>query len=187
MAQEKKLKIEYKKTDDLIPYVNNSRVHTITQINQVAASIKEFGFINPVVVDKDNGIVAGHCRIEAAKKLDMEQVPTISVEYLTPIQVKALIIADNKLAENSEFDNNILELELRGLMEEGFETEVLGFDSEELNKILSIDDEPITEEEEKEIVDNVEYMVVCEFEDELTQQQFFEEMEQREIQCKIMS
>ena len=145
-----KLKIEYKKTDDLIPYVNNSRVHTTTQINQVAASIQEFGFVNPVIIDDEDGIVAGHCRVLSARKLDMEEVPCINVGHLTPLQLRAYIIADNKLAENSEFDNEVLSLEIQALMEDDYNISLLGFDAEELNLILEGDDgiEGLVDEDE---------------------------------------
>ena len=90
------LSIEYKRVDDLIPYVNNSRTHSDEQVTQVAASIKEFGFTNPILIDENNGIIAGHGRLMAAKKLKLEQVPTITLEGLTDAQRKAYVIADNK-------------------------------------------------------------------------------------------
>ena len=101
MKEVVRLEIIYKKIDDLIPYVNNTRTHTEEQINQVACSIKEFGFTNPVLIDSDGGIIAGHCRTLAAKKLKFKEVPCIELNNLTEAQKKAYIIADNKLALNA--------------------------------------------------------------------------------------
>ena len=119
-----KLKIEYMDVDDLIPYINNPRIND-NAVDVVAASIKEFGFKNPIIIDKENVIIAGHTRLKAAKKLGLEEVPVIRVEDLTEQQIKAFRIADNKTAEFAEWDMELLEIELEGLemdMEEfGFE------------------------------------------------------------------
>ena len=95
------LQIEYKETAKLIPYVNNSRTHSDEQVKQVASSIKEFGFTNPILIDEKDGIIAGHGRLLAAQLLDMESVPTIRLVGLSEAQAKAYVIADNKLALNS--------------------------------------------------------------------------------------
>lgn len=104
------MKIVKKKVSDLIPYVNNARTHSEEQINQIAASIKEFGFTNPVLIDKDNGIIAGHGRCMAAKKLGMEEVPTICLDYLTDTQRKAYILADNRLAEKAGWNEELVNI-----------------------------------------------------------------------------
>ena len=130
------LKIEYKNTDSLIPYVNNSRTHSDEQVTQVASSIKEFGFTNPILIDEQGGIIAGHGRLMAAKKLGLEQVPTITLVGLSEAQRKAYIIADNKLAENSEFDLDILASEIERLKELEFDIDLLGFDEDELADLL---------------------------------------------------
>ena len=135
------------KTTDLIPYINNTRTHSEEQIKQVASSIKEFGFLNPVIIDKDNGIIAGHCRVLACEKLGIEEVPCIKVEHLTEAQKKAYIIADNKLAENAGWDEELLKVELESLKEMDFDIDLLGFDDEEFNNLLNI-------EEEKEIIED---------------------------------
>ena len=122
--------IEYKKTSDLIPYVNNTRTHSDEQVNQIASSIKEFGFTNPVLLDEKDGVIAGHGRIMAAKLLKMEEVPTITLIGLTEAQIKAYIIADNKIALNSGWDEDLLQLELMSLDELGFDYSELGFDFE---------------------------------------------------------
>jgi len=120
----------------LIPYANNSRTHDDAQVAQLAASIKEFGFRNPILVD-GVGIIAGHGRLLAARKLGLEKVPTIDCSDMTENQKKAYIIADNKLALNSGWDTNLLSLELQELDSNGFNLELLGFDSKELDELLA--------------------------------------------------
>lgn len=126
---------------DLLPYVNNSRTHSEEQINQVAASIKEFNFTNPILIDEQNGIIAGHGRLMAAKKLGLDEVPCIVLTGLTEAQKKAYVIADNNLALNSGWDLDMLRLEVETLDELGFELDILGFDAETLDKLLDIDAE----------------------------------------------
>jgi hypothetical protein len=130
------VKITPKKVTELIPYVNNSRTHSDEQIAQIAASIKEFGWTNPILVDGSNGIIAGHGRLLAARKLGHKEVPTIELADLTETQKKAYIIADNRLALNAGWDNEMLTIELNDLLEDGFALEILGFDTKELNALL---------------------------------------------------
>lgn len=137
------MKIEQRKVESLIPYVNNSRKHSDEQVAQIAASIKEFGWTNPILVDGDNGIIAGHGRLMAARKLDMDKVPVIELAHLTPSQRKALIIADNRLALNAEWDTQMLTLELNDLLKDDFGLDILGFGAEELDALLN----PIKETE----------------------------------------
>lgn len=125
-----------KKVSDLLPYVNNSRTHTEHQIAQVAASIKEFGFLNPILINSDGMIIAGHCRYQAALKLNIIDVPCVLVNHLTPLQVKAYIIADNKLAENAGWDEDLLRIELALLQEQEFNLDLIGFDQDELDALL---------------------------------------------------
>lgn len=120
-------------TDDLIPYINNSRTHDETQVNQIAASIKEFGFLNPVIVDADHGIIAGHGRVMAAKKLNLKTVPCLEANHLTEAQKKAYIIADNKLALNAGWDDSILRVEFEALKELDFDLTLTGFSLDELS------------------------------------------------------
>jgi DNA modification methylase len=134
------LQISYKSTENLIPYANNSRTHSDDQINQVASSIKEFGFTNPVLIDEQGGIIAGHGRVMAAKKLGLAEVPTITLEGLTKAQVKAYVIADNQLALNSGWDVDTLKLEIETLQELEFDIDLLGFDDDFLSGLL--DEEP---------------------------------------------
>ena len=126
------MEITQRKTADLIPYVNNARTHSEQQVLQLAASIKEFGFTNPVLVDGENGIIAGHGRVLAAKKLGLDEVPTIELKHLTKTQKKAYILADNRLALNSGWDNDLLALELSELSDDGFDLDLLGFSPEEI-------------------------------------------------------
>lgn len=120
----------------LIPYANNSRTHSDEQVTQVAASIKEFGFTNPVLIDEDHSIIAGHGRVLAARKLDLPEVPCIILDGLTEAQKKAYVIADNKLALNAGWDTQLLSLELKNLDELDFDLSLIGFSDEELNELL---------------------------------------------------
>ena len=130
------MKIEKKLISELIPYANNARTHNAEQITQIASSIKEFGFNNPILIDKDNGIIAGHGRLEAAKKLNLAKVPTIRLDHLTDQQRKAYILADNRIAVNSDWDTELLSLELKDLDAE-FNLTMLGFDDKELAALLN--------------------------------------------------
>jgi len=130
------MQIEKRQLSELIPYINNSRKHSDDQVTQIAASIKEFGWTNPILVDGDNGIIAGHGRIMAAKKLNMTEVPVIELAHLSKEQRKALIIADNKLALNSDWDSNLLAIELKDLQDLGFDLNLTGFNADELANLL---------------------------------------------------
>ena len=130
------LKVEYKNIKDLIPYCNNSRTHSDEQVLQIASSIKEFGFTNPVLIDDQGGIIAGHGRIMAAQKLKMDEVPTITLSDLSEAQKKAYIIADNKLALNSGWDDELLKIELEQLKELDFDLGLIGFSDDELALLM---------------------------------------------------
>jgi DNA modification methylase len=121
----------------LIPYAKNSRTHDDAQVAQIAASIKEFGWTNPILVDGDKGVIAGHGRLLAARKLGMAKVPTIELKDMTEAQKKAYVIADNKLALNAGWDNNFLALELQDLKNQDFDLTLLGFDDKELDALLA--------------------------------------------------
>ena len=131
------MKIEQIETEKLIPYARNSRTHSDEQIAQIMASIKEFGFTNPVLVDEGGGIIAGHGRTVAAQRLQMKTVPCIRLTHLTPAQKKAYVIADNKLALNAGWDDEMLKVELGELREEDFDLSLTGFSDEELEKLLA--------------------------------------------------
>ena len=132
----KNLEIEYRDQSGLIPYANNSRTHSDEQVSQVAASIKEFGFTNPILIDEKGGIIAGHGRLMAAKKLGLAKVPTITLAGLSEAQKKAYVIADNKLALNAGWDTTALTAELERLQELDFNLDLTGFDADELAQLL---------------------------------------------------
>ena len=184
------LSIEYKRVDDLIPYVNNSRTHSDEQVTQVAASIKEFGFTNPILIDENNGIIAGHGRLMAAKKLKLEQVPTITLVGLSDAQRKAYVIADNKLALNAEWDFDLLKIEIESLQEDDFKLDILGFDVDELNGVLGFDD--IAEEDEEEPEQDYEdkykeqygVIIMCKSAEE--QEKIFNKMQQNGYEVKVV-
>jgi DNA modification methylase len=125
------MKIQEIEIEKLIPYARNSRTHSDEQVAQIAASIKEFGWTNPILVDGEAGIIAGHGRLAAARKLGMKKIPVIELSHLSPTQKKALIIADNKLALNAGWDNDMLALEFEELEIEGFDLALTGFGEDE--------------------------------------------------------
>ena len=114
--------------DELIPYVNNAKVHSADQISRIASSIREFGFVSPVLIDRDHNVIAGHGRILAAKKIGMDQVPCVYVEGLTDAQRKAYILADNRLGEFADWDMDLVTSELEMLREMDFDIDVTGFE-----------------------------------------------------------
>ena len=130
------MQITHKPIDTLIPYARNARVHDETQIAQIAGSIKEFGFNNPILIDKDNGIIAGHGRVMAARKLGLTEVPTILLDHLNETQRKAYILADNRIAINSTWDNEMLSVELSDIKDD-IDLAKLGFNPDELNALLN--------------------------------------------------
>jgi DNA modification methylase len=133
---------------DLTPYARNSRTHSDEQIAQIAASIKEFGWTNPILIDGDKGIIAGHGRLKAAMRLGLEEIPAIELSHLTEIQKKALIIADNKLALNAGWDNELLSLELEELELEGLDLSLTGFGEEEISALKpEVVNEGLTDED----------------------------------------
>ena len=120
---------------DLIPYARNSRTHSEVQVNKIASSIKEFGFLNPVLIDKDNGIIAGHGRVMAAQKLGLKEVPVLQIGHLSETQKRAYIIADNRLALDAGWDEEMLRVEFAELADNGFNLELTGFELEEISAV----------------------------------------------------
>lgn len=177
------LNITYRKVEDLIPYVNNSRKHSDQQVAQIAASIKEFGWTNPILVDKDKGIIAGHGRLMAARKLKMDDVPTIELSHLSDAQKKALVIADNKLALNADWDTQILSLELSELQDIGFDLDILGFDSIELAKLFDV----IEPDDIKEQSYNEVFNIIVECKDEQEQEKIFNRLDSEGYKCRVQS
>lgn len=133
--------------DKLIPYVNNARTHSPEQVNKLRASLREFGFINPVIIDKDFNVLAGHGRILAAREEHIKEVPCVFVEHLTEAQKKAYILADNRYALDAGWDNDMLRVEMEALMGMDFDTALTGFDAAELDELFAAGDENEPEED----------------------------------------
>ena len=123
-------------TADLIPYARNARTHSEAQVNKIAASIREFGFVNPVITDGKNGIVAGHGRVMAAKKLGLKELPCVEASHLTEAQKRAYVIADNRMALDAGWDNELLKIELGDLDVKGFDLKLTGFEIGELTAMF---------------------------------------------------
>ncbi|EPL3088804.1 site-specific DNA-methyltransferase [Pseudomonas aeruginosa] len=145
------LNVEYRKVEALIPYTRNPRTHSEAQVAKIAASIVEYGWTNPVLVDGDNGIIAGHGRLAAARKLGLDQVPVIELAHLSTAQKRALVIADNRLALDAGWDEEMLTLELAELSEAGYELALTGFENIEIEALLAdaapSDEEPAAQDE----------------------------------------
>jgi DNA modification methylase len=134
-------RIEHWPIDKLLPYVRNARQHSDEQIAQIAASIAEFGFVNPILTGADGVLVAGHGRLAAARKLGLATVPVVVLDHLTPTQRRALVLADNRLAELATWDDALLRIELEALQDDGFDLDLTGFDADALAELLA-DEEP---------------------------------------------
>lgn len=134
------MEITYRKVGELVPYINNARTHSDGQVAQICASIREYGWTNPVLIDENGMIIAGHGRVMAAQRMKMDEVPCIVLSGLTEAQKKAYVIADNKMALNAGWDDEKLKLELENLKELDFDLELTGFDSDELDQLLSLND-----------------------------------------------
>jgi DNA modification methylase len=150
--------------DKLIPYVNNSRTHTDEQITKIMSSIKEFGFLNPILITEDNVITAGHARLIASQRLGLKQVPCIKENYLTPAQRKAYVIADNRLALDSGWDEELLAVELEGLSDLGFDLSLTGFDEKELSNLFKSDEAEI-EDDDYDLTEALEKAAFVEYGD----------------------
>lgn len=174
--QIKNAKIVLRDIDDLIPYAKNSRKHSAEQIDKIAASIKAFGFTNPILIKSDGEVIAGHCRLAAAQKLKLKEVPCIELEHLTDIEARAYVIADNKLAMFSEWDDEMLQLELTDLKESEFDLDLIGF-----GDVENFEFEP-PNEDEKDPVKDLTLRIT--FQDEEEQQALFCELRDRGFKVK---
>lgn len=143
------IEVTYRKVEDLIPYARNARTHSDEQVARIAASIKEFGWTNPIIIDGENGIVAGHGRMLAARKLGLSEVPCIELKNLTETQKRAYILADNRLALDAGWDNEMLALELGDLKDAGVDLELTGFSDEELDELLATPTESVDGDEDE--------------------------------------
>jgi len=177
------LEVKYLSVNDLVPYANNPRTHSEKQVTQVASSIKEFGFNNPILIDEGKSIIAGHGRLAAAKKLGLESVPTITLEGLTEAQRKAYVIADNKLTENSEWDYDLLAVEIERLAELDIDLSLTGMDEIELAKMF---DQP-ADNVVKELDYAESFSVVVECSDESEQEKIFNRLDSEGYKCRVQS
>jgi DNA modification methylase len=147
--------IERWPTAKLVPYARNARTHSDEQVAQIAASIVEFGFTNPILAGSDGVIVAGHGRLAAAQKLGLDTVPVVVLDHLTPTQRRALIIADNRIAENAGWDDAMLRIELQSLQEDGFNLDITGFDADALAEIMAGEETTVDGQTDDDVVPEV--------------------------------
>ena len=170
------MKIEQIATDKLIPYARNAKRHDAAQVSKLAGSIREFGFNNPVLIDKDNGIIAGHGRVMAAQKLELKAVPCIRLDHLTDTQRRAYILADNKLAEiGGGWDEELLGLELDELALEGIDIDSLGFDE------INFDQD----DNKKDVKIEEQFEVIAECIHEAQQQMVFNILNEKGVKCRL--
>ena len=133
--------------DKLVPYVNNARTHSAEQILKLRSSLREFGFVNPIIIDREFNVIAGHGRLMAAKEEGIEEVPCVFVDYLTDAQKKAYILADNRMAMDAGWDDELLKIEMEELQSLGYDLEFTGFDEKELADLFGVDDKEVKEDE----------------------------------------
>ena len=163
--------LEQRPIADLTPYARNSRTHSEAQVAQIAASITEFGFTNPVLVDAEGGIIAGHGRVLAAQSLGLESVPVLVLDHLSETQRRAYVIADNKLALNAGWDDDALRAEIEALAEGGYDLDLIGFDAGEIEALLGSGD-PIGDPPADNYSESFGVVVICR--DQAEQQALYE-------------
>ena len=173
---------------DLIPYARNSRTHSDVQVNKIASSIKEFGFLNPVLIDEDNGIIAGHGRVMAAQKLGLKEVPVLQIGHLSDTQKRAYIIADNRLALDAGWDEEMLRVEFAELAEDGFNLELTGFDVGELGHIMfdDVGDTNETPSAEPESAYKEQYAVIVTCKDATEQETVYNKLAENGYDVKVV-
>lgn len=177
--------IEQIPTAELIPYARNARTHSEQQVQQIAGSIQEFGFCNPVLIDAANGIIAGHGRVMAAQLLKLESVPCLRLSHLTDAQKRAYVLADNRIALSSGWHDEMLANELSDLHADEFDMALLGFDADELAKLLAFESDEIQQDTNEGLsVGDVEYRVVTITTGEQDQSQLITELEGRGYKCQ---
>ena len=155
--------IEQWPLDRLVPYDRNARTHSPEQVAQIAASIQEFGFTNPILVDGKDGIIAGHGRLQAARELAMATVPVVVLDHLTPAQKRAYVLADNKLALNAGWNLDLLTTELNDLRSDDFDLSLLGWSADELSGLLAPDPDfaPGTEDDQGQLDQTLPKEIDC--------------------------
>jgi ParB-like chromosome segregation protein Spo0J len=168
---------------ELVPYARNSRTHSPQQVDKIAASIREFGFLNPIITDGRNGIVAGHGRVLAAQKLGLDKLPCIDAAHLTEAQRRAYVIADNRLALDAGWDNELLKVELQDLDAQGFDLSLTGF---ELGEMAALFDEPAEPADPKDLSGSAErFEVIIECADEAEQERAYNLAQSGGFECRI--
>ena len=181
-------RLEQIPTADLIPYARNSRTHSDEQVAQIAASIREFGFCNPVLIDAENTIIAGHGRVLAAGRMKLESVPCLRLTHLTDAQRRAYVIADNRIALSSGWDSELLANELSDLHADDFDMALLGFDASELESLLGLQAE--TQPEEPPVPEgnySEQYGVIVVCESEAAQETTFNSLQSQGYNCKVVT
>ena len=181
------MRVEMIEIERLIPYARNARTHSDDQVAQIAASIREFGFTNPVLIGADDGIIAGHGRVMAARKLGLAEVPCIRLGHLTDAQRRAYVIADNRLAEKAGWDLAMLAAEIEDLRLEGFDIDLTGFDAGALEAMFEADGGAGGEAPGGGgIAYQEKYAVLVACEDEASQERAFERLTQLGFDCKVL-
>ena len=179
------LVVVYRPVADLVPYANNARTHSESQVAQIAASIKEFGFNNPILLDGSSGIIAGHGRLAAAQKLKLAEVPTIDLGHLTDAQRRAYILADNRLALSAGWDEDLLKIEFESLLGEGVDLNLLGFEDDDIARILGeVTGDDAAGDQSGDIDGVFEVLVVCDGEPD--QVALLEELSERGFKCRAL-
>ena len=156
MNTNKTTHMEMVAVEKLVPYVNNARTHSPEQITKLRSSLREFGFINPVIIDKDYGVIAGHGRLMAAKEEGIKEVPCGLVDYLTEAQKKAYIIADNRFAQDAGWDEELLRIEIESLQAEAFDVSLTGFEDQEIADLFAGDNDTGAEDDDFDLNDALE-------------------------------
>lgn len=174
-------KYRLERTDLLVPYANNARTHSPTQIDKIAASIREFGFTNPVLIRADRGIIAGHGRVIAAFQLGLAEVPVIELAHLTPAQARAYILADNRLALDAGWDDDLVRFELTGLRDAEFDLSLTGFSDAEIAKLLG---SPAELSGKAALGDGLQYQVVVDCENEADQAEVLRKIKEDGRSCR---
>lgn len=194
MAASKELamakRIELWPINRLVPYEKNARTHSPEQVAQLRASIQEFGFTNPILVDGKDGVIAGHGRLEAARELGLTEVPVVVLDHLSPEQKRAYVLADNKLALNAGWDYSLLQQEVMSLNLADFDLDLLGFDEKELAGLLDpegIDDEPPPGADDPGKEYSQKFAVAVECADEAEQERVYEDLVGRGLTCRLLT
>ena len=171
--------------ETLIPYSRNSRTHSESQIAQIAASLKEFGWTVPILIDAENMILAGHGRVAAARKLGIKEIPVVIADGWTESQKRAYVLADNKIAMNAGWDEEMLRIELEDIRASGLDFELTGFTEKELAAVLGELPEKLTNE--TDVLDDQKQLLLVEVITERELEQLYEEMTKRGYKCKVMN